>query len=169
MPENDRSELISNSERSLAEALRSQPLLAPEHSAWPAIQASLHKRIPRKNIFWGSIVSAFALFAVTVISLKLLYPPAPDIKHQPLAELIRHSQQLETELKNLEAEIPLYDATTAVAITELEDMIALVDLQLAGPVAEQGQTQTLWQQRVNLMQTISDLQTQQIRTVSYNP
>lgn len=169
MQKNDRNDLTSGFEYSLGEALNSQPILAPNHSAWLSIQSTMKKKSARNKLFFSLTVPTFAIIAAATIAFSFFYRPVFNISPQTVSELIHYSQQLETELKNLEAITPLYDASTAAAITELEDTIALVDLQLAGPIERKNQAQALWQQRVVLMENLSTLHAQQIRTVSYTP
>jgi ribosome assembly protein YihI (activator of Der GTPase) len=81
---------------------------------------------------------------------------------QELKPLISQSQRLEALLRRLDAGTPVLKGRTASAIAELQDQVAIVDLQISllqtGSEAS-DQLVRLWQERVKLLTTLVAVRT----------
>ncbi len=149
-------------------------VLAEAAAAAPSVAA----RPARRSWHWPArlaLAASVAVLAVLLIQRAVDRPPgaagpalttvAPKAtagrQGTPLvrpsyASLAAESQRLERLLSQLDYQPRVTSAGTASIIAELEDRIALVDYQLAtvGPGLTGGQRVALWQQRVDLMNSL---------------
>jgi len=162
----------------LVDALRALPLQAPERSAWPELAAKLrdtkigevqkHERVRR---FVVPAALAAALAGVFILTYRVtpappatatIAPPAAsssmnsvNVDSARLAVLQQRSQDLERWLRATgEAAMPL-QGQDLVAATEIENLIGLVDVELAAP--QEMRDAGLWQRRVALLEDLSVL------------
>jgi D-alanyl-D-alanine dipeptidase len=147
--------------------------VGPTRDLWPdlARKAESPRRIFRAKVAFAATAAAALLLVAffSVKGLRLQTPletaqtvqkvgparPSPDL--QPL---IRESQRLETVLQQIEKNRPVLKGRTASAIAQIQDQIALVDLQISllqsgEPAADQ--LARLWKERVNLLGSLVEL------------
>jgi hypothetical protein len=158
-------------------ALGDLPLLTPPRSAWPALEAQLAARRPRRGALpWLALAAALALAAVLP---RLLTAPgpvdapveataavaAPQAATPPpatLAALMAESAQLETLIAWGPAE-PFESAVAASLGSALQDRIESIDALLARPDTDPEALLPLWQERVLRLRQLAGLaSTQQL-------
>jgi hypothetical protein len=154
----------------VASALQGLPLPAPRESAWPAIAATLAARQRRAR--WRVAAPALAAALVAGVAITLFTrtpaPPATEViaatpaTSQPDAtergatrELIARNQALESRLQ-APSRFASQDGAAALASVELEDLIAMLDLQL-GATTDPRESAFLWQERLVLMEELAQL------------
>lgn len=76
-----------------------------------------------------------------------------------LAQLRGESARIEEWLRLLKADETPLDGRSLMAATEIEDMIGLIDLQLAAGSDSTGDTQALWRNRVALLRDLAAVRT----------
>jgi hypothetical protein len=149
------------------EHLRSLPMLDPPNELWGKIsnriaQGDSHRGPVRAA--WVSVAAAaIALFAVVLIwdpqpkSTVALHPASSS--QNKLSALVEQSQQLEAQLDSLPQRPSVERVATAANIDGIEQRIQWLDFHLsaANDVLDQMQTQQLWQERVNLMDSLVKL------------
>jgi len=164
----------------LGEALRALPLSTPSESAWPALQAALlaaQVAKPRRPSRWH-IALPIALAAGLALALLLprvaTTPTAPPTivkvttpttnavaakdSSAEIAALRDQSQRLEIWLQRVaDANAPLA-GQDLMAAADVEDLIGLVDVQLAS-AGEQPQALSLWRQRIALLEDLGSIRT----------
>jgi hypothetical protein len=94
----------------------------------------------------------------------------PSVAPVTLADLQQRSQRLEVLRSAMPRRPQLVRASTARTIVDLEDRIALVDMRLNSAAAlrlSESQRQALWRERVNLMQSLLQLEYAQLQSPSY--
>jgi hypothetical protein len=157
------------------EHLRSLPMLDPPNELWGKISNRIAQGDSRRDpvrAVWVSVAAAaaIALFAIVLIS----YPPSNSTValHAPaeapqgkLSALVERSQQLEAELGALPQRPSVERVATAANIDGIELRIQWLDFHLsaANDVLDQTQTQQLWQERVNLMDSLVKLRDAEAR------
>ena len=153
----------------VAAALRGLPLPEPDASAWPAIAATLAARQRRTRWLVALPAMAAALVVGVAISLFISNQAATtqdavaDTREHPAGlvdtnatrNLIAQNQALEASLRT-PARYVAQDGAAALASVELEDLIAMLDLQL-GASSDPRETAALWQQRLVLMEELAQL------------
>ncbi len=137
---------------------------------WPQIARRARPDRPRH---WQRIGIPLALAASLVLSL-LLWPAGrpTDETHSPavvatssptdtgsnlLPALRQRSQRLEDWVRMLDAKGAPLDGPSLASATRLEDMIGMVDMQLADTHDAPRVQSALWQQRVDLLQQLAAL------------
>ncbi len=151
----------------IAAALRGLPLPAPDRSAWPEIAATLAARQRRAR--WKVALPALAAARVVGVALTLFLRPATETgpaladaspaPQQPdsgvMRDLIARNQALEAQLQAPRGFVA-QDGAAALASVELEDLIAMLDLQLGATTDPTGSA-VLWQERLVLMEELAQL------------
>jgi hypothetical protein len=171
------------------ESLRSLPPVEPTSDLWKTLaMGALHRPEPAR-FHWGS---ALAIAASFVLGLALLIrlgggsdvPGEAPVETTPAAiststtengrPLLPALQMRSQRLEALRAAMPrrpeVSRAGTAMTIADLEDRIALVDLRLNAADALQltpAQRQALWRERVNLMQSLLQVEYSQLQNRGY--
>ncbi len=171
-----------NRQLNLADALRALPVQTPERSAWPELAAQLQqsqavrvetRRTESFRRFVLPAALAAALAAVFIVAQKPVATVSPSgassntnsakvgnvhnaaTDAEQLATLQQRSQDLERWLRDTgEAAMPL-QGQDLVAATEIENLIGLVDVEMAAP--HEAQDAGLWQRRVALLEDLSAL------------
>jgi hypothetical protein len=157
----------------LGDALRALPLATPPADGWSTLQSTLRGTIAtpmRARRPWRTLLPA-ALAAGLAIAI-LLVPrgkepeptvaavttaPAPSAKTE-LVRLRDQSQQWEDWLREVNRRpVPLH-GSDLMAVTEIEDMIAMIDMQLAAG-GDDAATTALWRQRVALLHDLGAIRT----------
>jgi len=158
--------------RVLRSALRSLPAQPARQDLWPAAAARLRSGRRNRWLLWGSAAAAVLLAAALGVSLlsrpgvsgpataagsKAASAAPADPK---VAALITQSQALEQVLKQYESDSSVMTSRSAGAIADLQDRVALIDLQIG--MAEDGSTgverlQELWKYRVQLLASLVEI------------
>jgi hypothetical protein len=151
------------------EHLLSLPMLDPPNQLWGQISARIGEvgsRSSKSRPIWISLgAAAAALIAAVLVhvggpheSRVALRADATSSQTQ-LTALVQRSQQLEAELDALPQRPSVERVATAVNIDGIEQRIQWLDFHLsaANDVLDQMQTQQLWQERVNLMDSLVKL------------
>lgn len=152
----------------LAAALAALPLAAPAHSAWPQLAAAFEQRTRRKR--QARFAIAFAAAAVIALAVGLgrmqlaaqLPGPGPAIAtakaDDTTSNLIARNVEMQSMLRGFDTRSVPLDGEAALASARLEDLIAMLDLELgdAGP----DEAQALWSQRLVLLQELATVRQQ---------
>lgn len=181
--------------RAAQKTLQELPELQPPPGVWKKILAEVQRddrREPKLLRHWslGSAIAAgVAVLAFMLISTDPEMPvqiesglvvaapegdsgvldavPAEELGYALLAA---ESAQLERELNSIEYQPSLTNADTATIAVVLEDQIGYVDAQLTYASAnrlDSRQTETLWRERVDLMNTLVDVRYAQFQQVGF--
>lgn len=154
------------------EHLRVLPVLNPPNELWGKISDRITRndrrdsRDGRRRAARVSVAAAAAIALVAVLlifhqpstSLVALHPVSSSPQSN-LSALVERSQQLEAELNALPQRPSVERVATAANIDGIEQRIQWLDFHLsaANDVLDQMQTQQLWQERVNLMDSLVKL------------
>lgn len=94
-----------------------------------------------------------------------------DISEYSLDELITRSAQLEAVLRAMPRRPKVIRASTADLITGLQDGVALIDYQInfGADNMPASQSRRLWQQRVDLMNSLVNVRFAETQRVAYSP
>jgi hypothetical protein len=180
--------------RDTRDALGALPLVAPDRTAWAAITARAAQP-PRRSPWWPRAVAGLAAAAALVAVLAVRdegtgpAPQAPLANATPATQtpatrtpaavatraldtdaLVARSHRLEAALAQMPVEPAVVNAGTAATIATLEDYLALVDYRLSRDVEEPlapEQSHLLWQQRVDLMNSLVNVRYAQLQRVDY--
>lgn len=163
--QSSRTDQLSTNATTVAEGLRKLPPVSPLRSGWDDIARELdrHDRGANKQskkAWWFGGLGVALGFALALFVSTQMMQPQPEVDLE-LATLIAYSQVLEAELNRIRPMSTVYGGHQAAAIAELEDHIALVDLQLAG-AEDTRSTQQLWGQRVSLMSDLVSVHSAQV-------
>ncbi|MEO8669951.1 MAG: hypothetical protein ABI411_01475 [Tahibacter sp.] len=159
----------------LRNALRELPLVSPDSSVWSSLreQLSAQKIIVDKSFdfrrrAWAVALAAGVLLAVVSIpSLSPIRDPARIVEATPLkptvtatpvsalAGLRGESQRIESWLRQLSAGGATLSGQDLMAAAEIEDLIGMVDLQLAATATDDVDSASLWKQRVELLHDLA--------------
>ncbi|SUZ61554.1 uncharacterized protein METZ01_LOCUS14408 [marine metagenome] len=181
--------------RAVRKALQELPELQPPPEVWTKILTEVQRddRIGPKLLRHWSLGSAIA--AGVAMLAFILIPTDPEIPVQmepglvvavpegdgggldavPAEEfgyalLAAESAQLERELNSIEYQPSLTSADTATIVVVLEDRIGYVDEQLTYASAngiDSRQTEILWRERVDLMNTLVDVRYAQFQQAGF--
>jgi len=181
--------------RATQKALRELPELQPPPGVWTKILAEVqrdNRREPKLLRHWSlslAIAAGVAVLAFILIpsdpempvkiesGLVVAVPedgsgvlgavPAEELGYALLAA---ESAQLEQELNSIEYQPSLTNADIATIVVVLEDQIGYVDEQLTYASANRldlRQTETLWRERIDLMNTLVDVRYAQFQQVGF--
>jgi hypothetical protein len=163
----------------LREQLAKLPVFALPEGMWESVVMRAERGEPASGYRHGVLRGAgVAMVASIVIAVSLAMLPIP-VQHpaetvtpdgaQPasVSQLVTQSRYLEKAVLSLNANTDhmIISAGTAATVAALEDRIALVDYEInhaaLDPDAQQRLTQ-LWQQRVNLLQSLAAVRYAQV-------
>ncbi|QBB71888.1 hypothetical protein ELE36_16835 [Pseudolysobacter antarcticus] len=167
----------STAAKTLASALRGLAQVQPETSLWPALEASLLHRQKPLRTRWSYALPAALAASIALLALPFFWravntPQATSAMHSDVAlnvlpadpkgvdampqinALRQQSQVLEGWLSA--ARNSNSSARDLLASSEIEDMIGLVDVQLAAS-DKQTDALPLWRQRIALLQDLAAL------------
>jgi hypothetical protein len=153
---------------SLADALRALPPAEPQPDLWPELARSLHarRRRPWRYALPAALAAGIALFALaprptttdpgapaTQQTAAADTSPAPSAARE-LSALHERSQALERWIAA--ATVAPLDSRDLMAAVEVEDLIGLVDVQLAATRGDDDAL-PLWRQRVSLLEDLATI------------
>jgi hypothetical protein len=170
---------------SLGDALRALPQQAPDGDVWSQLAAEIAPARTRRNAWPFFAAAAAVLIAIAAMLILPHHPPATDAhvatsndtsantngnanvattatdtsNHAQLIALQSRSRELEQWLhQTAGAAAPLPGSDLAAAM-EIENLIGVVDLQLAAPDQNDGgrDEEKLWHRRVNLLEDLTAL------------
>lgn len=151
----------------LSAALRALPLATPSRSALPELR--LHWPATTPSISWRRRAKPWLALAATLAALALgvqWWPAQQDISmaavdagESRINSLMAQSAAWEDTLRTFDQQNIPITAGNALAGAELEDLIALTDLQL-GAALTQAQAESLWQRRLRLMSRLAEVRSQ---------
>lgn len=131
-----------------------------------------HARGMRRLWLGAGVAAALALAAVTLAPTTTIERTADGPAVRPdhatagtpppvddLAALRGESSRIEEWLRTLKADETPLDGRSLMAATEIEDMIGLIDLQLAAGNDASNDTRTLWRERVELLRDLATVRT----------
>ncbi len=169
------------------DALRALPQHPAPAGAWNRINEKLDapKRSPAG---WWLAGAAAAAALAAILAWPVIQPPAttpelatttepaaavtrtaPSVREpEPINRLVMRSQQLEQILQQIEPDAPrVMTIGTADTIAGLQDGIALIDYGLSrDDRLSQAQSERLWRQRVELMNSLVQVRGAQLQQVS---
>lgn len=161
---------------SLAAALAALRLESPAPGGFARIEATLAKRRTRARLVRGLALAA-SLAAIAVVPFALrsdrtaTAPEAPTpIAAETTPErptrlaLIEQNQQLEAWVR---AQDEPFDGATASAAAELEDLIGMLDVELAATRDRDAQD-ALWRQRLGLLSELASVRSQGVTRLATN-
>ena len=180
-----------NQLRNVRSALAALPMEEPAAMAWAGIAQRAAAPAPRSRtrlLATGvAVAAAIGFAALLVVRLEKPAPTAPTIaattppsNAAPAATataspidtetLIERSRQLEAVLAAVRDEPEVMNVRTATTIATLEDHIAVVDYRLSMDAEDPmppEQSRRLWQQRVDLMDSLVNVRYAQLQRVAY--
>jgi hypothetical protein len=152
----------------LAAALRALPLVAPTQSEWPRLSEAFAARARRRRTTrWSAVFATAAVLALAVGLGRLqLAERAPDAQVATATPvqggtdaLIARNQELQAMLRGFDVRSAPMDGEAALASARLEDLIAMLDVEL-GDAPAPGEAEALWQQRLVLLQELASVRQQ---------
>lgn len=170
---------LTHGDAALGAALRDLPLAAPTASAWPDLERALRESgvvrepaaprpvVRKRYAFAAALAAGLALFAVwpnrvqtpgsapsgdTPTTLAAATGPSVD-------GLRDESQRIEGWLRKVSASGMPLGGQDLMAVTEVEDMIGLVDVQLGAVSDTSADAAALWRQRVDLLRDLVAIRT----------
>ena len=166
----------------LREELRALPPDRPERGVWPLIASKAAARDKRRRFGWLAAAALIAAACVLGVVFHLLRAgsakqPAPAAApsaqkasaqkaqaaggaEPELSALIAQSQKLEKIVKKYEEKSPALSGRMAGAVANIQERIALIDLQIG--LADDSNTPKerllqLWKYRVQLLTSLAEL------------
>lgn len=131
--------------QAMRDRLRALPDLAPPEDRWTAVRLGLVRRRWAR----APVITGLAAAASVVLAIAFLVQVEPPMEASP-DPLVQRSQQLERELRSMDRG-GVMNGVEAQVIAELENRVALVDLQLASGALEPAEAEALWMRRVDLL------------------
>jgi hypothetical protein len=177
--------------------LRNLPPVTPRHSLWQSVAVGSLERPPHRHAPWLSAIAVAASFVLGLFLIGRLdlgptgEAPAPTVATDTagstaddsgisevvpsgapvtVADLQQRSRRLEVLRAAMPPRRQVVRASTARTIVDLEDRIALVDMRLNSAAVlrlSEAQQQALWRERVNLMQSLLQLEYAQLQSPRY--
>lgn len=154
----------------LRERLRSLPEVAPPEDRWPAVRRRMHERRlgGRAPLIAGLAAAASVVLAVTfLVRMELPGDGSPGLAAQAPDSVQSQSRQLERELRAV-GDPAVMNGAEASLIAEIEDRIALVDLQLASGDMDGEAARQLWERRVELLMDLKSIKSEPMYVVDSN-
>ena len=160
--------------------LRALPNLDPSNEAWLAIRSEVQspRGEPRRLTWYVAAAASVAVLAVLVLTLM----DSSELPEQPtavaenadaneqIAKLMAQSRQLDMMLQGLPNRPRVERVAMAATLDTIEDRIQWLDVQLnyaSASELDDMQTQTLWRERVELMDSLVKVRYAQTGRVSF--
>jgi hypothetical protein len=142
-----------NQDTGCAAELAALPQLRPECDAWPLLYRQLQQPaiVGTASSGYRWLRPAMAAMLVLALGAITLLTQRVNEQDQILQAWIDYSQELESELRQLQGRTGSIRGHQAMAIGQLEDMVAIVDWQLARNQTDDQRRLQLWQQRATLL------------------
>jgi hypothetical protein len=147
------------------------PLLAPPRSAWPALQAALQTRRPRRARRAVPWLAAAAVLAAALLLPRWFAPAvAPEPGSGPVAAIAADAPELQAlmaESAQLEALLAwghdenVESGVTASLGSALQDRLEAIDALLSRADLEADTAVPLWQERVLRLRQLAGLESTQ--------
>jgi hypothetical protein len=176
--------------RLIRQILRELPAVEPPADLWRTVAVSSVASRPTARFHWASGVAIAASFVLGLALMMRIGGDGADPAKAPLettpaatvsslvkpgngvslAALQTRSQKLEALRAAMPRQPKVERAGTAMTIAELEDRIALVDLRLHAADTlglTEAQRHALWKERVNLMQSLVQVEYSRLQAPGY--
>ncbi len=150
--------------REVRARLAELPEEAPERDLWPSLRAAVSaQRSYRRWVRAGWAAAAVAAVFTIVIGVRggLEAWHESQLARRTRA-LVSESQRLEKTLRSAEADGHVVNAGTAYTISEIQDRIALIDMEInraGSATVASNDVLKLWQERVRLLDALVNVQT----------
>lgn len=169
-----------NGPGSLPARLKALPGFSPPASGWNDLASRMQARRRRFVAMSGSLaLAASVVVAVSAVLLRpALQPPqqpaavAPVATAKPasagsqqVAQLIDRSQALERELSSARPQVVVWNSSRETRAAALEQRLRMIDAQLN--YADSDSAETLWRDRVKLMNALVQLHRPQDPALMY--
>ncbi len=162
-----REDEFSPAPQSLAEALRALPQPTPTRSEWSRLADTIARRRAERARRWRWTGVAAAAMLALGLGVSLLRAPPPDTAPGTFANveetsdakvqrLIAENQAWERALRRVDARPGAFSGRAAMASAELEDLIAMVDLQISANTDINARAD-LWSQRLTLIEQLASV------------
>ena len=128
----------------------------------------LLNQVPRGSE--SGIGSAMSGTTPVLVSRSSAETAASQVKSDDMAQLMARSQQLEQVLRAMPEGPQVVSADTAGTISVLEDRVAMIDYRLSmgeQPELSSAQLQRLWQERVDVMNSLVQVRYAQAQRASF--
>lgn len=164
-----RCRLEVQSVRETQHRLMSLPQLEPPEESWERIQAALHSpsRASRSGVWYVAAAASVAVLAVLIINQRpaeqmLEAAPSRSLTeharaNEGIVTLMEQSRHLDLVLQGLPNRPRVERVAMAATLDSIEDRIQWLDMQLTYASAagsDDARTQTLWRERVDLMDSL---------------
>jgi hypothetical protein len=161
--------------------LVSLPQLEPPEQSWTNIQAALHaaSRPSRLAVWYVAAAASVAVIAVLIINQR---PAEETLKAAPsrsltenaranegIVALMEQSRHLDLVLQGLPNRPRVERVAMAATLDSIEDRIQWLDMQLtyaSAAESDDARTQTLWRERVDLMDSLVKVRYAQVGRAS---
>jgi hypothetical protein len=145
------------------------PQLEPSQESWTKIQAALHapSRASRSRVWYVAAAASVAVLAVLIVNQR---PAEETLEAAPsrsltdnerttegIVTLMERSRHLDLVLQGLPNRPRVERVAMAATLDSIEDRIQWLDMQLtyaSAAESDDARTQTLWRERVDLMDSL---------------
>jgi hypothetical protein len=149
--------------------LVSLPQLEPPEQSWTTIQAALHarSRATRSGVWYVAAAASVAVLAVLIINQRSPEETLEAATSRSLTEnaranegivaLMEQSRHLDLVLQGMPNRPRVERVAMAATLDSIEDRIQWLDMQLtyaSAAESDDARTQTLWRERVDLMDSL---------------
>jgi hypothetical protein len=169
----------------MRQRLRALPELDPPRDLWATVAVNAVSRRPAAGRGQWPLAAVAGIAAGIVLGVALVLnltstpdpgpargtttdliaatpAPASSVRGASTAELLETSRRLEAALRALPAAPRVTRAGTELTVAELQDRIFEIDALLGDPRLDAAGEQTLWRQRVMLMDTLMQVRFAQL-------
>jgi hypothetical protein len=155
--------------RQTQQRLASLPQLEAPEQSWTNIQAALHvpSRPSRSGVWYAAVAASVAVLAVLIINQRpaeetLEAAPSRSLSenaraNEGIVTLMEQSRHLDLVLQELPNRPRVERVAMAATLDSIEDRIQWLDMQLtyaSAAESDDARTQTLWRERVDLMDSL---------------
>lgn len=142
-------------ENTLRDALLALPVVAPPDDVWAQIERRTRTGSAHRVGWWLAIA---ATVVVAIAAAVLVLTRAPEPAAGGIAVLVAQSQQLERRVVLYRAEsTDAWDASRRALLYRIADLDRDLAPLSVDPTQNLARTETLWRQRVALMQSLAEI------------